>query len=141
MYKAAIDQFSSVTQNTIRKLLGHLHFVKTQSSKNLMTIDNLASVWGPTLMHYESNDDPQQDSVVVSQLISLYTYIFPENAKEQEQERVMLQVLERYAKSSQGGINTKTSGDFRVWVYFHNKDGETFNVAVSFFLLSLLILI
>lgn len=53
MYKAAFDQFSVITQNTIRKLIGHLHFIKSQSSKNLMNIENLASVWGPTLMHYE----------------------------------------------------------------------------------------
>lgn len=69
--------------------------------------------------------------MVVSQLISLYPYLFPENAKEAEQERLMLQVLERYAKSNQGAVNTKTTGDFRVWVYLHSKEGETFNIAVS----------
>lgn len=53
MYKAVFDQFPDITQNTIKKLLGHLHFINSQSSKNLMNIDNLASVWGPTLMHYE----------------------------------------------------------------------------------------
>lgn len=43
----------------------------------------------------------------------------------------MLQVLERCLKSPQGAVNNKVTGDFRVWVYLFNKDGETFNIAVS----------
>lgn len=136
MYKAAFDQFNKITQNTIRKLLGHLHFIKSQSTKNLMNIENLAAVWGPTLMHYEDNDDPQQDSIVVSQLITLFRHIFPENAKEAEQERMMFHVLERYFKSNQGAVNTKTTGDFRVWVHWDSKEGQAFNVAVSIFFLA-----
>lgn len=42
----------------------------------------------------------------------------------------MLQVLERCLKSPQGPVNTKASGELRVWVYLYNKEGQTFNVAV-----------
>lgn len=72
----------------------------------------------------------QKESSVVAQLITLYRSIFPENAEEIEQERLMLQVLERCARSPQGPVNTKASGDLRVWVYLYNKDGQTHNVAV-----------
>lgn len=35
---------------TLKKLVGHLHFIQSQQSKNLMTVDNLAAIWGPTLL-------------------------------------------------------------------------------------------
>lgn len=60
----------------------------------------------------------------------MYPYIFPENAKEAEQEKLMLQVLEKHFQSPQGSVNNKTTGDFRVWVYLNNKQGRTFNIAV-----------
>lgn len=50
MFKAVFDNFSTVAQNTIKRVLGHLHFIASQHKRNLMTIDNLAAVWGPTLM-------------------------------------------------------------------------------------------
>lgn len=163
MYKAAFDTFPSVAQKTARRLFGHLHFISTQNAKNKMTVDNLAAVWAPTLMHYEvnclfivyccvldppsrrficlfileqerdnqQNLDPQKSGVVISQIIHLYRYIFPEDPTEIEQEKLMLQVLEKCMRSGQGAKNTNVSGDFRVWVYLYNKDGETFNVAVS----------
>lgn len=53
MYKAAFDTFPAVAQKTAKRLFGHLHFISTQSAKNRMTVDNLAAVWAPTLMHYE----------------------------------------------------------------------------------------
>lgn len=53
MYKAAFDQFPTITYNTIRKLFGHLYFITTQSHKNKMTSTNLAAVWGPTLLQSE----------------------------------------------------------------------------------------
>lgn len=69
---------------------------------------------------------------MVAQIITLQPYIFPENAKEVEQERLMLQVLQKHVLSPQGSVNNKTSGDFRVWVYLYKKDGLTFNVSVLF---------
>lgn len=57
MYKAALDNLSPISHKCARKLLGHLHFISTQSERNLMTIENLAAIWGPTLMNYEVIDD------------------------------------------------------------------------------------
>lgn len=54
MYKAAFDQFPKIHYNTIRKLLGHLQFIVSQSDKNQMTVDNIASLWGVTLMNTEA---------------------------------------------------------------------------------------
>lgn len=72
------------------------------------------------------------DTVVLGQLISLYRSIFPEDPGELEQEKLMLQVLERYVKSPQGAsVSDKKAGEFRVWIYFDNKEGETFNIAVG----------
>lgn len=53
MYKAALDNLQSISYNTAKKLLGHLHFISSQSAKNYMNVVNLAAIWGPTLMHFE----------------------------------------------------------------------------------------
>lgn len=71
MYKAAFDTFPAVAQRTARRVFGHLHFISSQSGKNKMTVDNLAAVWAPTLMHYE---------VIVCQQVlepPVYTFIYP----------------------------------------------------------------
>lgn len=73
----------------------------------------------------------QKESAVVAQLISLYKNIFPISADELEREKKMLQVLERCSKSPQGPINTKSSGDLRIWIHLYNKEGETVNIAVT----------
>ncbi|KAL3284888.1 hypothetical protein HHI36_019024 [Cryptolaemus montrouzieri] len=137
MYKAALDNLPPIAYKTSRKLLGHLHFISTQSSKNFMNVLNLAAIWGPTLMHFKTdNGTPQptgahqQDVMVVADLISLYKHIFPEDALELEQEKVMLQVLEKHIQSPQGAVS-KNAGDFRLWIYLGEKDGETFNVAIG----------
>ena len=130
MYRAAFDQFNLITQNTVRKLIGHLHFISTQNETNFMTIENLASVWGPTLM--QSKGDVNQDRIVVSELIKFYHYIFPENQAETDQERIMLTVLKKYSSMPHGQLNnTKSSGDLRMWIYLNNRRGRTYHVAIG----------
>ncbi|XP_023014900.2 rhoGAP_ARAP and RA_ARAPs domain-containing protein RhoGAP15B [Leptinotarsa decemlineata] len=138
MYRAALEQLPQVSYNTARKLLGHLHFISSQSSKNLMTIDNLCSIWGPTLMHFEDRDgmsnssrNHQRDTEVVGHLIKFYRYIFPEDPGELEREKHMLRVLEKYSQSPQGQPTKKSAGDLRIWIYLHNKEGKSFNVSVG----------
>lgn len=53
MYIKLLQQLPPITHQTIKKLMSHLHFIQTQASKNQMTVKNLATVWGPTLMHAE----------------------------------------------------------------------------------------
>ncbi|KAG5896364.1 hypothetical protein JTB14_005842 [Gonioctena quinquepunctata] len=138
MYRAALEQLPQVSYNTARKLFGHLHFISSQSPKNLMTVENLCSIWGPTLMHYEDRDgasnanrNHQRDAEVVGHLITFYRYIFPEDPGELEKEKHMLRVLENYAKSPQGNVTNKSAGDLRIWIYLHNKEGKSFNVSVG----------
>ncbi|XP_065160617.1 arf-GAP with Rho-GAP domain, ANK repeat and PH domain-containing protein 2 isoform X2 [Atheta coriaria] len=130
MYKAMFDQFDKITFNTCRKLLSHLHFISTQSNKNMMTVLNLAAIWGPTLLH-DSIEEGNKARVIIMQLIELSKHIFPEDLVEREKENKMLNVLKKYSNSPQGPVNVKSAGDFRVWVYLYNKDGKDFNIAVG----------
>lgn len=44
----------------------------------------------------------------------------------------MLGVLQKCFNQPHGNLNNvKVSGEFRVWIYLHNKNGETYNIAVS----------
>lgn len=33
--------------------MGHLYFIQEKRDINKMSVENLASIWGPTLMHVE----------------------------------------------------------------------------------------
>ncbi|XP_066157083.1 arf-GAP with Rho-GAP domain, ANK repeat and PH domain-containing protein 1 isoform X1 [Euwallacea fornicatus] len=140
MFKAALDQLPPVSYKTARKLLGHLHFISNQSAKNLMTVENLASIWGPTLVHYEDKDEKMnksngalhvQDAEVVCQLIKYYRSIFPEDPGELEREKMMLTVLKKCTQSPQGAVNQKIAGDLRVWIYIFNKHGKALNLGIG----------
>ncbi|KAJ3663437.1 hypothetical protein Zmor_007698 [Zophobas morio] len=137
MYKASLDQLPPISYKTAKKLFSHLHFIASQSNKNLMTAENLAAVWGPSLMHQEEKDNSVSNSkhlqnvIVVKQLLEMYRDIFPEDPTEIEKEKIMLQVLEKHSQGPQSGINSKGAGDFRVWIYLHNKEGQPVNIAVG----------
>ncbi|XP_017773317.1 PREDICTED: arf-GAP with Rho-GAP domain, ANK repeat and PH domain-containing protein 2 [Nicrophorus vespilloides] len=135
MFRNIFDQSQgedvSVSMNTTKFLLGHLHFISTQSNKNLMHVDNLAAVWAPTLLHQDGGDKTGKDHTIITELIRLYKDIFPEDNKEIEQEMKMLSVLEKYNQSPQGAVNVKSSGDFRVWVYDFSKEGKTRNILIG----------
>lgn len=53
MYRNLLEQLKPVNYVTVRKLIGHLYFIHQQHEKNLMPVENLAAIWGPTLMHVE----------------------------------------------------------------------------------------
>ncbi|KAL1517999.1 hypothetical protein ABEB36_001689 [Hypothenemus hampei] len=140
MFKAALDQLPVVAYKTARMLLGHLHFIANQSSSNKMTVENLASIWGPTLMHYEDKERPgknggsnhMQDFEVVSQLIKYYRSVFPEDPGELEKEKLMLKVLKKHIESPQGSVvNQKNAGDLRIWIYMYNKEGKPHNIGIG----------
>jgi len=48
-----LEQLPPINYLTTRKLIGHLRFIHEQHDKNLMPVENLAAIWGPTLMHVE----------------------------------------------------------------------------------------
>lgn len=77
------------------------------------------------------NHSHHRDVEVVGQLIQLYRHIFPEDPGELEKEKMMLDVLKKYSKA-QGEVDKKSAGDLRIWIYLHNKEGQSFNVSVSF---------
>jgi hypothetical protein len=52
-YRRVLEQLPPINYLTTRKLIGHLHFIHEQHEKNLMPVENLAAIWGPTLMHVE----------------------------------------------------------------------------------------
>lgn len=52
-YRSLLERLPIINYVTVRKLLNHLYHVQLQSDTNLMSAQNLAAVWGPTLMHLE----------------------------------------------------------------------------------------
>jgi len=55
LYKRLLNMLPHVNRCTLRKLLGHLHVVQNKCEKNLMSVSNLAALWGPNLMTVDSS--------------------------------------------------------------------------------------
>lgn len=49
-YKELLERLPTIEHQTLRKLIGHLNFIQSQSARNKMHVENLAIVWGPTLL-------------------------------------------------------------------------------------------
>lgn len=53
LYRSLLERLPAINFVTVRTLLSHLYYIQLQNDENLMTVQNLASIWGPTLMHIE----------------------------------------------------------------------------------------
>lgn len=49
-YRELLERLSLIEYQTLRKLLGHLNFIQSQSGRNKMSVSNLALIWGVTLL-------------------------------------------------------------------------------------------
>lgn len=79
-YRELLHRLPSVEYQTLKKLLGHLHFIQTQRIINKMKAENLAMVFGPTLMQPNNNDNQYQidsrDNDVIAELIMNYKKLY-----------------------------------------------------------------
>lgn len=81
-YRELLHRLPSVEYQTLKKLLGHLHFIQAQRDVNKMRSENLAMVFGPTLMqpNLATNDNHYQidsrECDVVAELITNYKKLY-----------------------------------------------------------------
>jgi Arf-GAP/Rho-GAP domain/ANK repeat/PH domain-containing protein 1 len=79
-YRELLQRMPVVEYQTMKKLLGHLHFIQTQKDVNKMKPENLAMVFGPTLMQPQNNENlytmDQRDSEVIAELIVNYKKLY-----------------------------------------------------------------
>ncbi len=52
-YTDLLEQLPTINYNILKKLICHLYAVHELHEKNLMPLNNLAPIWGPTLMNVE----------------------------------------------------------------------------------------
>lgn len=119
-YKDVISRLPSIEYNTLRKLLGHLHFIEAQKAFNKMDYSNLAIVWGPTLLKQDDDMDVYQSElpvIVIRDLIRFYRKLFALSAEEITKEQLMLAVLQKYHAAAENlATAAKQSGDLKVWI-------------------------
>lgn len=118
-YKELLTRLPSIEYHTLRKLLGHLHFIQSQNVRNKMNFANLAIVWGPTLLQeVETNQQYSQKSVdVIIDLIKFYKNLYALSPDEILKEQLMLAVLQKYHAAAENLTDTmKKSGDLKVWI-------------------------
>ncbi|VVC36622.1 Hypothetical protein CINCED_3A004536 [Cinara cedri] len=136
LYRSLLERLPAINYVTVRKLLSHLYYIQLQNDKNLMTVQNLSSIWGPTLMHTEDSDSlnwSKIESEVVNDLIILYPQLFYVEDDEIKREDRILEALIQYNLSN-GNVPqpSKPSGDLKIWIYLGSKDSENcVNVTLS----------
>ncbi|XP_033340472.2 rhoGAP_ARAP and RA_ARAPs domain-containing protein RhoGAP15B isoform X1 [Megalopta genalis] len=131
-YRSLLSSLSPVPAATLRRILAHLHCLSQQSSRNLMTVENLSAIWGPTLMHGGKNSAEEwnrRETRVVGDLIRLYPKLYQLTAADLAKEAKILEVLEKHHVSNNGP--RAPSGDLKIWIYVFSKDGECVNVTIG----------
>ncbi|KAK9500341.1 hypothetical protein O3M35_001622 [Rhynocoris fuscipes] len=134
MFRTLLDKLPRINYVTLRRLIGHLHFIHEQAEKNKMPVDNLAAIWAPTLMHVEGKGGlewSRRECSVLVELISNYKSMFLVDCEEVDREKRMLEVLERVHITSNIPQH-KPSGDLKIAIYIGSKmNGEAVNIVVS----------
>lgn len=127
-YKELLTRLPTIEFHTLRKLLGHLHFIQTQKEHNKMDVANLAIVWGPTLLQDKSSENhySQTEADVIIDLIRYYKNLYALSAEEVAKEQIMLQVLQKYHAAAENLNDTmKKSGDLKVWITIDANPEDT----------------
>ena len=81
-YRELLHRLPIVEFQTMKKILGHLHFIQAQRDINKMRAENLAMVFGPTLMQPNSGSNDNQYQIdsrecdVVAELITNYKKLY-----------------------------------------------------------------
>lgn len=79
-YRELLGRLSSIEYQTLKKIVGHLHFIESQKIRNKMSIDNLSMIWGPTLIRNPQLEDvqySQKECDVIRDLIKFYKDLYP----------------------------------------------------------------
>lgn len=128
-YKELLHRLPAIEYHTLRKLIGHLNFIQSQKARNKMGVDNLAIIWGPTLLQDKQSEMQysQTEANVIIDLIQLYKNLYQLTVDEVAKEQIMLQVLQKYHAAAENlSDSVKQSGDLKVWITIDpNPDNET----------------
>lgn len=134
-YHLLLTELPPVNTVTLRRLLAHLHFIHEESEHNLMPVENLAAIWGPTLMHVENGDEitwSRQESKVIVDLVSLFPRLYGVDAEELSRDKRIREVLQRLHAGKVHPQQAKPTGDLRVWIHIGSKDsGKVVHVTVG----------
>ncbi|XP_006624518.1 uncharacterized protein LOC102676352 isoform X4 [Apis dorsata] len=132
-YSKLLSTLTPIPAATLRRILAHLHCLSQQSSKNLMTSENLSAIWGPTLMHAGENSAEEwnrSETRVIGDLIKLYPKLYQLTAADLAKEAKILEILEKH-HGSNNGLRGAPSGDLKIWIYIFSRDGECVNVTIK----------
>lgn len=83
LYKYLVDSLPSINRNTLKRMVVHLWSISQNQSVNKMGMDQLAIVFGPTLLSIESTTNGQYsfnqtntEITVIREIIQYHEYLF-----------------------------------------------------------------
>jgi hypothetical protein len=128
-YKNLLSKLGTVEYCTLKKILGHLHFIQSLSAVNKMSAENLAMVFGVSLLGSQNQMEySHRECDVVTDLIYMYKILFDLTEEEIKKEQIMLKVLTKYHSAAENlHSEAKHSGDLKIWIYLNSKPDENLN--------------
>lgn len=125
-YKELLSRLHVIERETLKKIIGHLAFINSQKHKNKMGVNNLAMIWGPTLLQNAVEEMQmtysQKEADVIVDLVNLYKHLFPFTEDEIKREQEMLMCLQKYYSAAETFTDAvKKSGDLKMWITLHNN--------------------
>ncbi|XP_006820637.2 arf-GAP with Rho-GAP domain, ANK repeat and PH domain-containing protein 1-like, partial [Saccoglossus kowalevskii] len=113
----------------MKKLIGHLKSVSECSKENRMVIENLAAVWGPTLLSSgDTFKDTNHEIVVIGDIIRYYDWLF---GISDEEKKKKLAIEEARKKMEELHMNRQQIPDMMFSVNLYEFDGTSVNVKVN----------
>ncbi|XP_077301574.1 rhoGAP_ARAP and RA_ARAPs domain-containing protein RhoGAP15B [Arctopsyche grandis] len=132
-YQKILSKLQVITRSTLKVIIGHLNFISSFSDENLMNVENISSIWTPTLIPSCDSDASsfQRANQVIKDLIYFYVRIYNPSDLELQRESSILNVLRKY-KEINTPIPQQPSGQFHVWIRIDNgKEEDVVNVSVG----------
>ncbi|OQV18085.1 putative Arf-GAP with Rho-GAP domain, ANK repeat and PH domain-containing protein 1 [Hypsibius exemplaris] len=125
---------------TLKKLLGHLRVITELATENKMSIPNIASSFGSTVMSGSMDSSTvnsyagdnfsgsTKEITVLVDFLTFYEVLFEVKDEEIQKERKILQALESFNKQI---LSPPRAGDFLMGIYWIDRKGEAINMRLK----------
>ncbi|CAE1227666.1 unnamed protein product [Acanthosepion pharaonis] len=130
LYKYLVDSLPSINRNTLKKMVIHLWSISQHQHENKMGIDQLAIVFGPTLMSAESTQNGQYvyyktnaEISVIREIIFYHEYLFEVKPEKEIEDKIQKALRDLEIRKSMHQTNEDLSSlNLHIHVGVYNSE-------------------
>ncbi|XP_048589328.1 arf-GAP with Rho-GAP domain, ANK repeat and PH domain-containing protein 1 isoform X2 [Nematostella vectensis] len=133
--KSVIQQLPKVNYDTLKRIIGHFTKVVAEQQVNLMGIENISVIFGPTLMSNDNtgrmDDSPiNQEYKTIGDMITFYQWLFDVGEKELIKDQLMENAMRKITQLREGATAGQPQ-EFTLDVYVEQKSDNPCLLKVS----------